>query len=128
MGQCSPASEWGMHWRSQGGKVMWALLGHIVKGKGNAAKQSRIRAFRIIYTWARTNLTWEQARVCPGLTTPLEACRGRGQRMDYSYPMSLNVLVVAGRNSHGGKNCLDVDVYVRWSMHGHVGWSESDQQ
>ena len=59
------------HWRSQGGKVMWALLGHIVKGEGNAAKQPRIRAFCIIYTWARANLTRAQARVCPGLATPL---------------------------------------------------------
>ena len=64
------------HWRSQGGKVMWALLGHIVKGEGNAAKQPRIRAFRIIYTRARANLTRAQARVCPGLATPLNRISG----------------------------------------------------
>ena len=51
---------------------MWALLGHIVKGEGNAAKQPRICAFRIIYTRARASLTRAQARVCPGLATPLK--------------------------------------------------------
>ena len=50
---------------------MWALLGHIVKGEGDAAKQSRIHAFHIIYTRARANLTRAQARVCPDLATPL---------------------------------------------------------
>ena len=50
---------------------MWALLGHIAKGEGNVVKQPRIRAFRIIYTRARANLTQAQARVCPGLATPL---------------------------------------------------------
>ena len=28
-------------------------------------------AFYIIFTWAPANLTWAQARVCPGLATPL---------------------------------------------------------
>ena len=51
---------------------MWALLGHIVKGEGNAAKQPRVRAFRIIYTQAQANLTRAQAQVCPSLATPLD--------------------------------------------------------
>ena len=32
---CTITCTHSKQWRSQGGKVMWALLGHIAKGKGN---------------------------------------------------------------------------------------------